>query len=82
MKAKTIRKLRNKISQKGYYEKRWEMYAEKCHQWKRFDRWECNDFFVGCQKAERNQYIYNTQGLRDMRKCDYYSRKVKGNEEK
>ena len=78
MKAIIIRKLRNEISKKGYYEKRWEMYSEKCKQWERFERWECNSFFVGFQKAERNQYIYDTKGMRDIRKCDYYKRKVTG----
>lgn len=76
MKAKTIRKLRKKISQKGYYEERWDIYAEKCRQWERFNRWQCNSFFVGFEKAERNQYIYDTEGSRDIKKCNYYRRKV------
>lgn len=76
MKARTIRRLRKKISKKGYYEDRWEMFAEKCKQWKRFERWECNSFFVGYEAAERNRWIYNTEGKRDMAKCDYYRRKV------
>ena len=51
MNAKGIKRLRKKISQKGYYEKRWDMYAEKCKQWNSFNRWKCNSFFVGCEKA-------------------------------
>lgn len=78
MKAKTIKKLRKKISQKGYYERRWDLYSVKCKKWESFNRWECNSFFVGSQRAERNQYIYDTEGLRDIRKCEYYRRKVKG----
>lgn len=78
MKARTIRKLRKIISKEGYYEKRWDMYAERCYQWKRFNRFECNSFVVGSQKAERNQYIYDTKGMRDIRKCDYCCKKVKG----
>lgn len=80
MNAKKIKRLRKKISQKGYYEKRWNIYAEKCRKWNSFNRWECNSFFVGFEKAERNQYIYDTKGMRDIRKCDYYRRKVKKEE--
>lgn len=78
MNARTIRRLRKKISKKGYYEERWEEFAKKCKQWERFHRWECNSFFVGYEAARRNNWIYKKEGERDMKKCDYYRKKVTG----
>jgi hypothetical protein len=80
MKAKTIKKLRNKISKKGYYEKRWSVFADKCREWDRFNDFKCNSFFVGEHAAKRNQWMYDKYGRRDMAKCDYYRRKVTGEE--
>lgn len=76
MKAKTIKKLRKIISQKGYYEKRWEKFADKCKKWESFNKFKCNSFFVGSDAAKRNQWVYNKYGKRDMGKCDYYRRIV------
>lgn len=78
MKAKTVKKLREKISKKGYYEKRWEKFANKCKQWTRFNKFKCDSFFVGDDAAKRNQWIYNKYAKRDIGKCDYYRRKVTG----
>lgn len=78
MKAKIISKLRKKIQKKGYYEKRWEVYSKKCEEWNDFYRWNCREFFVGEERAERNLYKYNRLGLRDERKCEYYRKKVMG----
>ena len=78
MKAKTIKKLREKISKKGYYEKRWEKFANKCTQWTRFYKFKYNSFFVGDDAEKRNQWVYNKYAKRDIGKCDYYRRKVTG----
>ena len=80
MKARKIRKLRNKISKKGYFENRWSEFAEKSRKWDRFNTFKCNSFFVGYDAAKRNQWIYNRYGKRDIRKCDYYRRKVTGDD--
>lgn len=76
MKKKQIAKLRKKISEKGYYEKRWDTYSRKCEKWNDFWRWKCRPFFVGDERADRNQYEYNKYGLREMRKCRWYEKKV------
>lgn len=78
MKARTIKKLRNKISQKGYYENRWAEFADKCKKWDSFNTFKCNSFFVGYNAAKLNKWIYKKFGKRDMAKCDYYRRKVTG----
>lgn len=80
MKARTIRRLRKEISKKGYYEKRWRKFAEECKRWDRFNTFECNSFFVGENKAQLNQWIYDKHAEKAMKKCDYYRRKVTGEE--
>lgn len=66
MKAKQIRKLRKKISKKGYYERRRDMYAKKCDQW-------------NCQKDEKNLFVFEPEEVRNLMKLNYYIKKVGDN---
>lgn len=77
MNRNQIKKLRKKISKKGYWDERWDLYSKKCKEWNDFWRWECRSFFVGEERARRNQYKYNKFGERDIKKCYYYERKAK-----
>lgn len=78
MNARTIRRLRKKISKKGYYEERWEMFAEECDQWDKFKTFECNSCIVGVYKSQINLWIYYRHAEKAIKKCDYYRRKVTG----
>lgn len=76
MKAKRIRKLRNKILSDGYYEKRWDKLSQQCRYWDSFNTFECSSFFRGEERARFNQYLYDKTAPRLNRKSDYYYRKI------
>lgn len=76
MKARTIKKLRKKISKKGYYKKRLDVLTVKLEYWNIFNTFKCDSFFVGSARANYNQLIYDANQPRLSQKADWYLDKI------
>lgn len=76
MKARQIRKLRRRISSKGYYQERLDYWLNKCSQMHTFYKFECNEFFRGHKVASHNIGVYNREMPRIEAQIDWYERKI------
>jgi hypothetical protein len=56
-----IGKLRKKLKEKKFLEKKYDELTKKAHHWNSFLKFECSTFLRGYERAERNQRIYNKE---------------------
>ena len=77
MKAKQIKKLRKKISKKGYYFDKWGYWAWMDSELETFLKFNCHYL---SKNSERNKHIYNKKIGRVKAQCNWYKKKAIGNE--
>lgn len=75
MKARKIRKAREKIKEKRYINRRINKLKERLTNWRRFEQFECSSFFRGREVAELNQKIYDKYQTREANKLEWYLKK-------
>lgn len=66
-----IKKLRKKLQDKKWLEKKYERLADEAQSWDSFRQFKCNNFFVGYEKAEFNLRKYNKNIKRVERQIDF-----------
>ncbi len=76
MKARTIKRLRKKISEKGYYKRRLNDLTLQLENWHNFEINECSSSFVGYERAKYNQLNYDAHQPRLAKKVDWYFSKI------
>jgi len=69
-----IGKLRNKLRDKKYLEKRYDKLTEKTSEMDDFRRFECSTFFRGYERAEYNQRKYNKVMKKLTRQINFIKR--------
>ena len=56
-----IGKLRKKLKDKKFLEKKYDELTEQSQSWNTFLKFDCSSFFRGSERAERNQRLYNKE---------------------
>lgn len=76
MRAATIKKLRKRIKEKGYYEYRLRKFASRGQELKDFYDFECSDFFVGRATASLNRVYYYKRSRKVDARINWYMNKL------
>ena len=66
-----LRKLRKKLENKKWLEKKYERLCSKAQTWHDFKEYHCEYFFVGSEKAEYNRRKYDKNMHRIERQINF-----------
>ena len=76
MKARTIRRLKKRISNRDYCQKRLDYWLWKGKELNTFYKFECSEFFRGATVANCNLRRYNREIPRIEAQIRWYERKI------
>lgn len=66
-----IGKLRKKLKEKKFLEKKYDELTEKARSWNTFLKFDCSTFFRGYERAERNKRLYDKEIKKIRRQINF-----------